>query len=441
MVEEWKSATYLVELLAIPFKVMRATDSSSKGMIRTIYDLMLQLTEDVNAKLEAGEKILPRAANQEEGIFRNDVECTRIFKAFIARHYDGKTFTNKDSEEKRASLVSQEGLTAFLTLEGSFGLPEAIPDREAVKAGKHSMVQWWGWDGTDHPHLASLACRALTQPVFDDGSTFHPSGLVMSEDDLLGHFASPLPLLCTSTRNPKPRCNPTYPLFSSSQVFDDGSTFHPSVFDDGSNFHPSVLDMPEDDLLGHLASTFNPTLNPNVSLRIPLNHLQVFDDGSTFHPSVLDMSKDDLLGHFASGVANVAAISLSADYPTLAAVPHVFANSYKNVIAVALALDDYTFPLADKVKEILAVSPSHLLSLRVSVALHISRDPSKFMVAAVAAAPAAAAESAKEEAKPAEEEESDDDMGFSLFDKMHCSARLSQASASLTRCAAEQGES
>ncbi|CAI5992810.1 unnamed protein product [Closterium sp. NIES-64] len=130
----WKNATYLVELLAIPFKVMRATDSSAKGMMGTIYDVMLQLTEDVNDKLEAGEKILPRAvaddignivrrrwdeslacafhvvgrilnpANQEEGIFRNDMECTRIFKAFIAHHYDGKTFTNKDGEERRASL-------------------------------------------------------------------------------------------------------------------------------------------------------------------------------------------------------------------------------------------------------------------------------------------------------------------------------------------------
>ncbi|CAI7842157.1 unnamed protein product [Closterium sp. NIES-54] len=153
----WKNATYLVELLEIPFKVMRATDSSAIGMMGTIYDLMLQLTEDVNTKLEAGENILLRAvaadigkivrrrwderlacahhvvgrilnpANQDEGIFRNDMECTRIFKAFIARHYDGKTFTNKD--------------------------------------GKHSMVQWWGWHGTDHPHLASLACHALTQPV------------------------------------------------------------------------------------------------------------------------------------------------------------------------------------------------------------------------------------------------------------------------------------
>ncbi|CAI5990103.1 unnamed protein product [Closterium sp. NIES-64] len=133
----WKNATYLAELLAIPFKVMRATDSSAKGMMGTIYDLMLQLTEDVNDKLEAGEKILPRAvatdigkivrrrwdeslacalhvvgrilnpANQEEGIFRNDMECTRIFKAFIARHYDGKTFTNKDGEERRASLMGE----------------------------------------------------------------------------------------------------------------------------------------------------------------------------------------------------------------------------------------------------------------------------------------------------------------------------------------------
>jgi large subunit ribosomal protein LP0 len=125
----------------------------------------------------------------------------------------------------------------------------------------------------------------------------------------------------------------------------------------------------------------------------------VFDDGSTFHPSVLDMSEDDLLGRFAAGVANVAAVSLGVDYPTLAAVPHLFINAYKNVIGIALVLDDYSFPAADKIKEILA-------------------DPSKFLVAAVAAAPAADASAAKEEAKPVEEEkeESDDDMGFSLFD-------------------------
>ncbi|CAI5498629.1 unnamed protein product [Closterium sp. Naga37s-1] len=42
--EWWTKATYLVELLALPFKVMRATDSNAKGMMGTIYDLMLQLT-------------------------------------------------------------------------------------------------------------------------------------------------------------------------------------------------------------------------------------------------------------------------------------------------------------------------------------------------------------------------------------------------------------
>ncbi|CAI7884945.1 unnamed protein product [Closterium sp. NIES-53] len=136
----WKNATYLVELLEIPFKVMRATDSSAIGMMGTIYDLMLQLTEDVNTKLEAGENILLRAvaadigkivrrrwderlacahhvvgrilnpANQDEGIFRNDMECTRIFKAFIARHYDGKTFTNKDVQTARRNKLGSEKL-------------------------------------------------------------------------------------------------------------------------------------------------------------------------------------------------------------------------------------------------------------------------------------------------------------------------------------------
>ncbi|PHT36566.1 hypothetical protein CQW23_24266 [Capsicum baccatum] len=78
----------------------------------------------------------------------------------------------------------------------------------------------------------------------------------------------------------------------------------------------------------------------------------------------------------------------------------MFTNAYKNVLAIAVETE-YSFPLADKVKEYLA-------------------DPSKF--AAVAVAPVADASSgatpvAKEEEKKDEPaEESDDDMGFSLFD-------------------------
>uniref|UniRef100_A0A8C5G4N6 Large ribosomal subunit protein uL10 n=1 Tax=Gouania willdenowi TaxID=441366 RepID=A0A8C5G4N6_GOUWI len=98
------------------------------------------------------------------------------------------------------------------------------------------------------------------------------------------------------------------------------------------------------------------------------------------------------------GVRNIASVCLEIGYPTVASVPHTIINGYKRVLAVAVETD-YSFPLAEKVKNYLA-------------------DPSAF---AAVAAPAVAAESAaapaaaKEEVKE-ESEESDDDMGFGLFD-------------------------
>ncbi|KAL2517006.1 60S acidic ribosomal protein P0-1 [Abeliophyllum distichum] len=128
--------------------------------------------------------------------------------------------------------------------------------------------------------------------------------------------------------------------------------------------------------------------------------ISVYDNGSVFSPEVLDMTEDDLIEKFAMGVSMVTSLSLAISYPTIAAAPHMFINAYKNVLAVAVETD-YSFPLADKVKEYLA-------------------DPSKF---AVAAAPATAADSGgapspatEEEKKEEPAEESDDDMGFSLFD-------------------------
>ncbi|CAI5990553.1 unnamed protein product [Closterium sp. NIES-64] len=117
--EWWKRAAYFVELLKLPFVVVHATDSTAKGMMGLIYDQMLQLTVDINAKLEKGEGVLTMAeksevgnivrrrwdgslacamhvvgrilnpANQEEGIVRNDVECKRIPKSFITHHFEG----------------------------------------------------------------------------------------------------------------------------------------------------------------------------------------------------------------------------------------------------------------------------------------------------------------------------------------------------------------
>ncbi|CAI5965470.1 unnamed protein product [Closterium sp. NIES-65] len=103
--------------------------------------------------------------NQEECIFRTDLECMRVFKQYVSKHHGDKMVTRKDGVERRASLVIQEGLNAFLNLQGSFGMSDAIADRKAVKEGKMTAVDWWTWHGTDHPELTTMACRAITQPV------------------------------------------------------------------------------------------------------------------------------------------------------------------------------------------------------------------------------------------------------------------------------------
>ncbi|CAI5939523.1 unnamed protein product [Closterium sp. NIES-65] len=192
----WTRAEFFAKLMRLPFVVMRKTDSDSKGMMGRLYDLMLQLTEDIRDFLdEHAEGVLTSnevgdireivqdrwdnglacnlhvigrilyPTNQEECIFRTDLECTRVFKQYVSKHHGDKMVTRKDGVERRASLVIQEGLNAFLNLQGSFGMPDAIADRQAVKEGKMTAVDWWTWHGTDHPELTTMACRAITQPV------------------------------------------------------------------------------------------------------------------------------------------------------------------------------------------------------------------------------------------------------------------------------------
>jgi len=124
-----------------------------------------------------------------------------------------------------------------------------------------------------------------------------------------------------------------------------------------------------------------------------LEIMQVIEDGTMYDPAVLSLTDDDLMASFNAGLRNVAALSLGANYPTLASIPHSIINAYKNVLAIALATE-YSFPYAEKAKAYLA-------------------DPSAFAVAApVAAAGGAAAAAAPEP----EEEEEEEDMGFDLFD-------------------------
>eukprot|EP00892_Ulva_mutabilis_P012331 jgi/Ulvmu1/9470/UM052_0039.1 len=124
---------------------------------------------------------------------------------------------------------------------------------------------------------------------------------------------------------------------------------------------------------------------------------KVYDGGDFYSAAVLEITDEDMEKAIMAGIQNLAAVCLAANYPTVASVPHSLINAYKdNVLALGVMLEEYTFPQAEKAKEILA-------------------NPEAF---AAAAAPAVGgADEGKAAAAPVEEEESEEeDMGFDLFD-------------------------
>ncbi|CAI5945291.1 unnamed protein product [Closterium sp. NIES-65] len=180
-------------LMEVPFMVMRRTDSQAKGMMGAIYDIMLQLTEDMAklldgdmCKLKEEEKeevqehlrrrwdeslacplhVVGRilnSANQLEEIFLRDVECTKVMREWLAR---SKVFVDKFWKGKKGPHKSlQEGMLAYINATGSFGSEEARLGREELQDGKGDVLAWWQYHGWEYADLAGLARRALSQPV------------------------------------------------------------------------------------------------------------------------------------------------------------------------------------------------------------------------------------------------------------------------------------
>ena len=83
----------------------------------------------------------------------------------------------------------------------------------------------------------------------------------------------------------------------------------------------------------------------------------VYDKGNMYDVAVLDISDDDIAAMFGTGLKSLAALSLAANYPTIAAVPHALINGYKNILALTLDTD-YTFPLAEKAMAMAAAAPA-----------------------------------------------------------------------------------
>jgi len=124
--------------------------------------------------------------------------------------------------------------------------------------------------------------------------------------------------------------------------------------------------------------------------------LQIFDSGTAFPPSVLDIEPQTLLNQFMVGIANIAAISLAAHYPTVASVMHSLIHGYKKLLSVSLATD-YEIEGSAQMKAFLS-------------------DPSAFAVAApVVTETVAAPVAQKVEEKVEEVDEDDDDMNLDLF--------------------------
>lgn len=126
-----------------------------------------------------------------------------------------------------------------------------------------------------------------------------------------------------------------------------------------------------------------------------LELMHVYDNGALYSPEVLDISEGDILARFMASITNVASVSLAIGYLTVASVPHILANGFKDVLAIAVETD-ITFPAAEKAKAYIA-------------------DPSAFASAAPAAAAGGAAAAAPAP-EPEPESESEEDMGFGLFD-------------------------
>jgi large subunit ribosomal protein LP0 len=75
----------------------------------------------------------------------------------------------------------------------------------------------------------------------------------------------------------------------------------------------------------------------------------VYDNGTIYDPKILDMTDEEILTKFHKGVRNVAAVSLAIHYPTIASVPHLMSNAFKNIVSVALAID-YKMAATEKLK-------------------------------------------------------------------------------------------
>jgi large subunit ribosomal protein LP0 len=95
----------------------------------------------------------------------------------------------------------------------------------------------------------------------------------------------------------------------------------------------------------------------------------VFDGEGMVDPAVLDIDNEDIRACFKQAMGNVAAVGLKIGYPVAPAVPHMFVNAFRNLVALTLetAIDfkQVTFPPSLNF-DILSFSKFHFHFLKIN---------------------------------------------------------------------------
>jgi len=78
----------------------------------------------------------------------------------------------------------------------------------------------------------------------------------------------------------------------------------------------------------------------------------VFDSGYVYPSSLLSLTASDVMQTLVKGIQRVATVSLQIGSPSLASVPHLIANAYRNLISISIETT-YDFEGSIKVKEFL----------------------------------------------------------------------------------------
>jgi len=111
----------------------------------------------------------------------------------------------------------------------------------------------------------------------------------------------------------------------------------------------------------------------------------VYDSGFVFPAALLTLGTNDIMQMFVKGLQRVTTIALEIGFPSIATVPHILGNAYKNLLAISVETE-YEFEGSKDIKAFL-------------------KDPSAFITAAPVQQTAAPTETNKEEEKKEEKKE------------------------------------